>query len=46
MQGVIPAVVTIYEDRTFTFELKKPPVSALIKKRLISPKARRHPAGT
>ena len=34
MQGVIPAVVTIYEDRTFTFELKKPPVSALIKKAL------------
>lgn len=34
MQGTIPAVVTIYEDRTFTFELKKPPVSALIKKAL------------
>ena len=34
MQGVIPAVVTIFEDRTFTFELKKPPVSALIKKEL------------
>lgn len=34
MQGVIPAVVTIYEDRSFTFELKKPPVSELIKKAL------------
>lgn len=34
MQGVIPAVVTIYEDRTFTFVLKKPPVSELIKKAL------------
>lgn len=34
MQGTIPAVVTIYEDRSFTFELKKPPVSALIKKAL------------
>lgn len=34
MKGVIPAVVTIYEDRSFTFELKKPPVSELIKKAL------------
>jgi large subunit ribosomal protein L11 len=34
MQGVIPAVITIYEDRTFTFELKKPPVSELIKQEL------------
>lgn len=34
MQGVIPAVVTIFEDRSFSFELKKPPVSALIKKEL------------
>ncbi|MDZ7587170.1 MAG: 50S ribosomal protein L11 [Patescibacteria group bacterium] len=34
MQGVIPAIVTIYEDRSFIFELKKPPVSALIKKEL------------
>jgi large subunit ribosomal protein L11 len=34
MQGVIPAVITIYEDRSFTFELKKPPVSELIKKEL------------
>ncbi len=34
LQGVIPAVVTIFEDRSFTFELKKPPVAALIKKEL------------
>lgn len=34
MQGVIPAVVTIYEDRSFSFELKKPPVSEFIKKEL------------
>jgi large subunit ribosomal protein L11 len=34
MQGIVPAVVTIYEDRTFNFELKKPPVAALIKKAL------------
>lgn len=32
MRGqTIPALVTIYEDRTFTFILKTPPVSALIK---------------
>jgi large subunit ribosomal protein L11 len=28
---VIPAVLTIYEDRTFTFVLKQPPMSELIK---------------
>jgi large subunit ribosomal protein L11 len=34
LQGVIPALVTIYEDRSFTFELRKPPVSELIKTEL------------
>ena len=29
---VVPAEVTIYEDRTYTFVLKTPPASALIKK--------------
>lgn len=29
---IIPAVVTIYEDRSFTFILKTPPASVLIKK--------------
>lgn len=29
---VIPAVVTIYEDRSFSFELKKAPVADMIKK--------------
>jgi len=29
---IIPAVVTIYEDRTFDFILKQPPMSELIKK--------------
>lgn len=29
---VIPAEITIYEDRTFTFKLKTPPASALLKK--------------
>ena len=33
MRGdVIPAEITIYEDRTFDFKLKTPPVSALLKK--------------
>ncbi len=32
MKGqIVPALVTIYEDRSFKFELKTPPVSALIK---------------
>lgn len=31
---IIPAEITIYQDRSFTFELKLPPVSALIKQEL------------
>lgn len=31
---VIPAVVTIYEDKSFSFETKLPPVAALIKNKL------------
>lgn len=32
MKGqMVPALVTIFEDRSFKFELKTPPVSALIK---------------
>jgi large subunit ribosomal protein L11 len=35
MRGqVVPAVITIYEDRSFDFEIKKAPVSELIKKEL------------
>ena len=35
MQGVqVPVEITIYEDRTFSFVLKKPPISYLIKKEL------------
>lgn len=35
MRGqIVPALVTIYEDRSFKFELKTPPVSALIKQAL------------
>ena len=31
---VIPVVITVYADRTFSFILKTPPVAALIKKEL------------
>ena len=31
---IVPALITIYEDRSFTFELKSAPVSAMIKKKL------------
>lgn len=35
MKGqVVPAVITIFEDRTFEFEIKKAPVSAMIKREL------------
>ncbi len=30
----VPAVITIYEDRSFEFEIKKAPVSDMIKKEL------------
>jgi len=29
---LVPVVITIYKDRSFTFELKTPPASALLKK--------------
>ena len=31
---ILPVVITVYEDRTFSFIIKKPPVAALIKKAL------------
>lgn len=35
MKGqIIPAVITVFEDRTFSFITKLPPVSEMIKKRL------------
>jgi large subunit ribosomal protein L11 len=30
--NVLPVVITVYEDRTFTFITKKPPVAEMIKK--------------
>jgi large subunit ribosomal protein L11 len=29
---IIPAIITVYADRTFTFELKTPPAAVLLKK--------------
>lgn len=35
---IIPAVITVYTDRTFTFITKLPPVSDMIKKKINLPK--------
>lgn len=47
--NIIPAVITVYEDRTFSFETRLPPVVELIKKELGIEKgsgtAGREPAG-
>jgi len=47
---MIPAEITIYEDRTFTFITKLPPIAAMIKKELKLEKgsgaAGKEPAGT
>lgn len=32
MGMVVPVEITVYEDRTFTFELKTPPAAVLLKK--------------
>ncbi len=46
---IIPAVITVYTDRTFSFITKLPPVAAMIKKKLnlekASGKAGREEAG-
>ena len=47
--NIIPAVITVFEDRTFSFITKKPPVAELIKKatgRAGSQKPGKEPAGT
>jgi large subunit ribosomal protein L11 len=40
---IIPAELTVYQDSSFTFELKLPPVSALIKQTLKINKAAAEP---
>jgi large subunit ribosomal protein L11 len=44
--SVIPVVITIYEDRTFSFVLKTPPVSDMIKKTLKIEKGSGNPLKT
>lgn len=40
---VVPIVITIYTDRTFTFVTKTPPTTELIKKRITSKKGSARP---
>ncbi len=40
---IIPAVITVYEDRTFSFITKKPPVAEMIKKALGKEKGSQKP---
>lgn len=32
LEGILPVVVTVYVDKSFSFEVKSPPVSYLLKK--------------
>tara|TARA_Y100000310_G_C20175770_1_gene575765 strand:- start:148 stop:570 length:423 start_codon:yes stop_codon:yes gene_type:complete len=41
--SLIPCVITIYKDRSFSFIIKKPPVSDMIKKTLGLDKASQNP---
>lgn len=41
--SIIPAVITVYEDRTFSFIIKKPPVAEMIKKALSKEKGSQKP---
>lgn len=43
---VLPVVITIYEDKSFTFILKSPPVAAMIKKAAGLAKASPEPGRT
>ncbi|MBE7706913.1 MAG: 50S ribosomal protein L11 [Cyanobacteria bacterium SIG30] len=43
---VIPVVIEVYEDRSFTFETKSPPAAVLIKKALNLPKGSAAPNKT
>lgn len=40
---IIPVVITVFEDRTFSFITKKPPVAEMIKKALSQPKGSAKP---
>ena len=40
---IIPAVITVYTDRTFSFITKKPPVAEMIKKAMMKEKGSQKP---
>ena len=40
---VVPVVITVYQDKTYTFILKTPPAAVLIKKAAGIPKGSGHP---
>ena len=41
--NILPVVITVYEDRTFTFITKKPPVAEMIKKAMSREKGSQKP---
>src|SRR5258708_3570232 len=41
--NILPVVITVFEDRTFTFITKKPPVAEMIKKALSRDKGSQKP---
>ena len=43
---IIPVVITVYSDRSFTFVMKTPPVSVLLKKAAGLPTAKKPGAGS
>jgi large subunit ribosomal protein L11 len=38
IDAILPVIITVYQDKSFTFICKKPPVSELLKKELSLPK--------
>lgn len=46
MVGAVPVVVTVFDDRSFTFILKTPPVAELIKQALKVEKGAANPSKT
>jgi large subunit ribosomal protein L11 len=44
METILPVVISVYEDRTYTFVIKTPPASVLIKKALNLPKGSKNPS--
>ena len=45
-ETIIPVVITVYADRTYTFIMKSPPASVLLKKALGLPSSKKPGAGS